>query len=108
MSQRTEKLRRRVEKLEADTKQIRQAQIDSDRFTACLYSIREQTDQEAAANRRKARKAVRTAKQCQRTAWLAMIAMMLCAALCLTLHVRASAEPPNVGILASETVEDAP
>ena len=59
--------------------QLRQAQVASDCFTAVLHFISNDTS----AQRRRAREKDRLARQWSRCAWLAIIALMLCAALCL-------------------------
>lgn len=84
MSQKSEKYARnltaRMDKLEQDC-----------RFIAALQSI---SDDKATELRRRTREKARLARQWrQRCMWLAVVAMMLCAALVLTIKVKADAAP---------------
>jgi len=98
MSQKSEKHARRLgcrmDKLESDMKQLRQAQGDSDCFTAVLHSISNET----AVQRRRVREKDHLAREWRRVAWLSLIAFVLCAtaALCLTIKVKANADKPVV------------
>lgn len=93
MSQRSEKYARnlggRMDGLEADMALLR-----AEMRTRSAYARRsvEDADECAVRSRRIAWRAKREAEQWRRTAWLAVIALMLCAAVAMTVKVKA--EPP--------------
>jgi len=96
MSQKSERSARRLghrmDKLESDMTQLQQAQVDSDCFTAVLHAI----DDDTAVQRRRVREKDRLARQWRRCTWLAVIALMLCVALCLTIKAKANLDKPVV------------
>ncbi|MDN0032605.1 hypothetical protein QVN85_06775 [Oscillibacter valericigenes] len=91
MSQKAEKYARSMER--------RMTELE-DRFFAAVHTnqLRDATDY-AAANRKargRARQAENTARKWRCCTWLAVIALMLCAALCLTIKAKAQPELPVV------------
>lgn len=91
MSQKSEKYARSMER--------RMTELE-DQFFAAVHTnqLRDATDY-AAANRKargRARQAENTARKWRCCTWLAIIALMLCAALCLTIKAKAQPETPVV------------
>lgn len=81
------------------------------RFEHTLDAIQAQDAADYATKIRKSRENVRRAttetRKWRCTAWLAVVALILCAALCLTIKVKADAVQPNTGVQVTP-VEDAP
>jgi len=91
MSQKKEKYARYMER--------RLTELE-DRFFAAVHTeqLRDATEYAAASRkaRNRARQAENTARKWRRCTWLAIIALMLCVALCLTIKVKADIDKPVV------------
>ena len=101
MSQKSEKYARSMEH--------RMTELE-DQFFAAVHTnqLRDATDYAAASRkaRDRVRQAENTARKWRCCTWLAVIALMLCVALCLTIKAKADANKPDTGITASEPQED--
>lgn len=99
MSQKSEKIHRHLERQDDELRYQRQ-RIDT-------LEIKIATDYAAASRkaRDRVRQAENTARKWRCCTWLAVISLMLCVALCLTIKVKADANKPDTGITASEPQE---
>ncbi len=97
MSQRSEKLHRRVADNERNIAELYAMQRDSNYFSEILHTVQTQTATEEAKLRRgvaaRCREAEHRAAQWQTTAYLSLIAFSLLAVVCLTVWAKADAEP---------------
>ena len=98
MSQKSEKIHRHLERQDDELRYQRQ-RIDT-------LEIKIATDYAAASRkaRDRMRQAENTARKWRCCTWLAVIALMLCVALCLTIKVKAQTEPPIVADDLEESV----
>lgn len=100
MSQKKEKYARSVER--------RLTELE-DRFFAAVHTgqLHDATEYAAASRkaRNRARQAENTARQWRRCTWLAIIALMLCAALCLTIKAKADANADKPAVITDKLAQ---
>lgn len=96
MSQRTEKLRRQVERLQADVEALQKERLYT-RFAKVVDDVQEDNLRRAHTRRREAEQRARRAEQAvqtwRRNLYLALLALMVALGVCVCLTAKAPAQP---------------